>query len=176
MFSQLHFQMNSLSMDFIHENITKDIWNFFFVSKYQEQCVIFFWLLRIPKDFSKWAKWSVRSVGERSPKRRPGSPLGVAVAEDVAIRSDWSEMERTEKTSEGSAKRQKRSSHFPDMEKHKKKTFQYIQWYPILALIFFLFWRILTQTFQNCIFVSFWRHLKKHSKSIKKPYSTLWIL
>ena len=38
-----------------------------------------------------------------------------------------SEMERTEKTSEGSAKRQKISSHFPDMEKHKKKTFQYIQ-------------------------------------------------
>ena len=127
-------------MRFLIQNITKGIFETFFVSKYQEQCVIFFWLLRIPKDFSKWAKWSVRSVGERSPKRRPGSPLGVAVAEDVAIRSDWSEMERTEKTSEGSAKRQKISSHFPDMEKHKKKkTFQYIQWYPILALIFFSF-------------------------------------
>ena len=36
----------------------------------------------------------------------------------------------------GIRKTSKKIITFPDMEKHKKKTFQHIQWYPILALIF----------------------------------------
>ena len=142
-----------------------------------------FWLLRIPKDFSKWAKWSVRSVGERSPKRRPGSPLGVAVAEDVANRSDWSEMERTKKTSEGSAKRQKRSSHFPDMEKHKKK--KNVSTYPVIShfspdILSFSdeFWRKLFEIASLCHSEGISKNTENRQKILTQPYGfyNLWPL
>ena len=51
---------------------------------------------------------SEMSEGERNPERRPGSPLGVAGAEDGAIRSEWNE--RNERR-----KRLKKSSNVSDL-------------------------------------------------------------
>ena len=51
---------------------------------------------------------SVMNEGERNPERKPGSPLGVAGAEDGAIRSEWNE--RNERR-----KRLKKSSNVSDL-------------------------------------------------------------